>query len=98
MLYPFMTGVDGTKMFYSEIRKQNGKKNVLIVCKRWNKVRKDFDYMECLLPYGKWERVNGFSKKEVEKQYIIIKKLEKILFSCARYSLRHGKPYGSYDK
>jgi hypothetical protein len=85
MMYPYMTLSDGTEVTYSEIRKNdNNEEQVLVYYERWNDKHNAFDSMECLLPDGKMSKIIGFSDEEVNKHYSRLKKLEPIIFDCAR--------------
>lgn len=73
MLYPFMTLPDETEIVHSESRMADGRE-VVKVC-----VEKPVDYgfksATCWLPDYRWEKVEGYTREEIDSLQELIQSL-----------------------
>jgi hypothetical protein len=62
MIYPFMTLPDNTEITHTEMR-EDGTVKVYI---ETPDEKDGFHNVECILPQKKWEKINGYSEKEMD--------------------------------
>ncbi|MBR4600597.1 MAG: hypothetical protein IKO39_11195 [Treponema sp.] len=62
MIYPFMTLPDDTEITHTEMQ-EDGTVKVYI---ETPDEKDGFHSVECILPQKKWEKINGYSEKEMD--------------------------------
>ncbi len=82
MLYPFMTLPDDTEIVHSESYMSEGKERVKVCIEK--PVDYGFKSATCLLPDYRWEKVEGFSKEEIDALQELIQSLAATIYELAR--------------
>lgn len=84
MLYPFMTLDDGTEIVHSEVQKKNNsdREEVRVVIEK--PVYGGFKHAECILPEYRWEKIEGYSSKELKELNSLVHSLSAVIISLAR--------------
>lgn len=78
MIYPFMTLNDNTEITHTEVLPDG---NVKVYVE--TPVYGGFHSAECTLPSNTWEKINGYTKKEMIYYKEFIKSLEDIIMDLA---------------
>ena len=75
MLYPFMTLEDETEIVHSEPLTVDGKEKVKEVIEQ--PVTGGFHSAVCWLPDYTWEKIEGFSKEEINQYQVLIESVSR---------------------
>lgn len=90
MLYPFMTLEDETEIVHSEPLTVDGKEKVKVVIEQ--PVTGGFHSAVCWLPDYTWEKIEGFSKEEINQYQELIESVSHVIIELA--ITRNGKEVG----
>lgn len=82
MLYPFMTLEDETEIVHSEPLTVDGKEKVKVVIEQ--PVTGGFHSAVCWLPDYTWEKIEGFSKEEINQYQELIESVSHVIIELAR--------------
>ena len=82
MLYPFMTLEDETEIVHSEPLTVDGKEKVKVVIEQ--PVTGGFHSAVCWLPDYTWEKIEGFSKEEINQYQEFIESVSHVIIELAR--------------
>lgn len=82
MLYPFMTLNDETEIVHSEPQMVDGEEQVKVVIEQ--PVEGGFHSAVCWLPHYRWEKIEGFSEKEIRQYQSLLESVSHVIIALAR--------------
>ena len=89
MLYPFMTLEDETEIVHSEPLTVDGKEKVKVVIEQ--PVTGGFHSAVCWLPDYTWEKIEGFSKEEINQYQVLIESVSREYLIVGRLNNKRRK-------
>ena len=82
MLYPFMTLDDETEIVHSEPQMIDGEEQIKVVIEK--PVTGGFHSAVCWLPKYRWEKIEGFSEKEIQEYQSLLESVSHVIIGLAR--------------
>lgn len=82
MFYTFMTLNDGSEISHSGVLEKDGREEVKVCIRK--PINGTFHSASCWLPDYKWEKIDGFSKEEIEYYREYIATIAHIIMQLAR--------------